>query len=113
MASSSKSKERNNSIKRTIQDSSPKKDKIANLSKNIRQKVDNEHMQSCRDILETQIFKPCVDCHENYEANYDEPGELNCWICGLTCHGRKGRQKKQETELYNISKGYTWLSHEC
>ena len=70
-------------------------------------------MQSCRDILETQIFKPCVDCHENYEAIYDEPGELNCWICGLTCHGCKGRQKKQETELYNISKGYTWLCHEC
>ena len=70
-------------------------------------------MQNYSNILETQIFKTCIDCQENYEANYDEPGELNCWICGLTCHGCKSHQKKQETELYNISKGYTWLCHEC
>ena len=78
MASSSKSRERNNSIKRTIQDSSPKKDEIGNLSKNKRQKVDNEHMQDYSNILETQIFKTCIDCQENYEASYDELGELNC-----------------------------------
>ena len=87
MARSSKIRERNNSIKRTIQDSSPKKGEIGNMSKKKKQKVDNEHMQNYSNILETQIFKTCIDCQENYEANYDEPGELNCWICGLTCHG--------------------------
>ena len=110
MAKSSKIRERNQSIKRTIQDSSPKKDEIGNMSKNKKQKVDNEYVSN---LLETQIFKTCIDCQENYEAIYDEPGELNCWLCGLACHGCKSHRKKQETELYNISKGYTWLCHEC
>merc|ERR1711874_859374 len=51
MARDCKSKEGNNSInrtKRTLQDPSPKKDEMGNLSANKRQKVDTVHMQDYR-----------------------------------------------------------------
>ena len=75
------------------------------MSKNKKQKVDNEYMQNYSNILETQIFKTCIDCQENYEANYDEPGELNCWLCGLACHGCKSHQKKTRNGIIQYIKG--------
>merc|ERR1711874_176760 len=114
-----KSKEGNNSnnsidrTKRTLQDPSPKKDEMGNLSANKRQKVDTEHMQDYRSVIETQILKMCINCQEDYEATHDDPGVLNCWICGLACHGCRSHQKTREMELYMISKGHTWLCHEC
>merc|ERR1711874_425678 len=119
MARDCKSKEGNNSnnsinrTKRTLQDPSPKKDEMGNLSANKRQKVDTEHMQDYRSVIETQIFKMCIDFQEDYEATYDDPGVLNCWICGLACHGCRSHQKTQEMELYMISKGHIWLCYEC
>merc|ERR1711874_348880 len=122
MARDGRCKEGNNSnnsinrTKRTLQDPSPKKDEMGNLSANKRQKVDTVHtvhMQDYRSVIETQILKMCIDCQEDYEATYDEPGVLKCWICGLACHGCRSHLKTRETELYIISKGHIWLYYEC
>ena len=104
------SKNSNNSInrtKRSLQDPSPKKDEMGNLSKNKKQRVDTEHMLDYRSVVEAQIVKMCIDCDEDYEATYDEPGVVSCWICGLVCHGCRNYREIQEKELYVISKGYT------
>merc|ERR1711874_625707 len=69
MARDGRCKEGNNSnsinrTKRTLQDPSPKKDEMGNLSANKRQKVDTEHMQDYRSVIETQILKMCIDCQD-------------------------------------------------
>ena len=110
------SKNSNNSInrtKRSLQDPSPEKDEMGNLSKNKRQRVDTVHMLDYRNVVEAQITKMCIDCNEDYEATYDEPGVVSCWICGLGCHGCRSHRGTQERELYVISKGYTWMCREC
>ena len=70
-------------------------------------------MLDYRNIVEAQIIKMCIDCNEDYEATYDEPGVVSCWICGLVCHGCRSHRGIQERELYVISKGYTWMCREC
>ena len=119
MARDGKSKEgknSNNSInrtKRSLQDPSPKKDEMGNLSKNKKPRIDTEHMLDYRSVVEAQIVKMCIDCDEDYEATYDEQGVVSCWICGLVCHGCRNHRGIQERELYVISKGYTWMCREC
>merc|ERR1712121_329418 len=76
----------------------------------------DEDKGSDSDILENSIFRInqiCIDCEEDYEATYNELGRLNCYICGLTSHGCKNRDKIQAVELYRMSKGYKWMCYEC
>merc|ERR1712033_72807 len=76
----------------------------------------DEDKGSDSDILENSIFrinKICIDCEEDYEATYNELGRLNCYICGLTSHGCKNKDKVQAAELYRMSKGYKWMCYEC
>ena len=75
-----------------------------------------EDKGSDSDIFENLIFrinKNCIDCEEDYEATYNELGRLNCYICGLTSHGCKIKDKVQAAELYSMSKGYKWMCYEC
>ena len=76
-----------NRTKRILTDPSPKKDKMGNLSANKKQKADTDHIQDYGDVFEKQIFKMCIDCNENYEVIYDDLTMINCWLCGVACHG--------------------------
>ena len=97
----------NAGTKRTFQDRSPKGVDMGNLPTYKRLKVDADIDLSS--VLETQILKICIDCMEDYDATYDEPGVISCWSCGLASHGCRGHLKPQAMELYDISKGHIWL----
>merc|ERR1712076_37690 len=54
-----------------------------------------------------------VDCYDDYEAIYDDLSMVNCWLCGLACHGCRNQQKTQEADLYMQSRGNVWVCYEC
>ena len=103
----------NKSSKRTLVDSSPKKDERGDLSTNKKQKLNTELIQDYEDVFETKIFKKCIDCYDDYEAIYDDLSMVNCWLCGLACHGCRNQQKTQEADLYMQSRGNVWVCYEC
>ena len=105
-----------NRTKRVLTDPSPKKDNMGNPIASKKQRADIDHVQDYEDVFEKQIFKTCIDCKQNYEAFYDDPTMIKCWLCGLASHGciyKLGQQIKRELELCMISRGHIWLCHEC
>ena len=104
-----KSEEKSPISKRTKIEDTKKRNKN-NLRKN------NEHQKS-RDpsyplhkkdtpAVEESNIKKCIDCNQNYKAEYTNKAEISCIICNAGNHGCLN-------EPVTASKGSVWMCGEC